>query len=176
MSIKINPSDIVAGHLKTLRDDRTGRVSWFDWMIFFGLPIAIGFAVWHFNQLVTNEVFNGSASVFGIFVGLLLNVQVAIFGIFLRKPEKTEDPAAQIVLQRQLARRGIVLRELNANIAYLILVCSSAIGLCVVFLGLAHNSAIYTGVVAFLYAHILLNMMMTVKRAFLLFDAEYQSP
>jgi hypothetical protein len=176
MTVKISPKDIVVGHLRTLQNDSTGRVSLIDWLVFYGLPIAAGIAVWYSGQMVTNEVFNGSASVFGIFVGLLLNVQVAIFGIFLRKPEKSEDAAAQILVEIQLARRGSALRELNSNIAYLILICSIAIGLCMIFLGLSHNSPWITGTITLFYTHILLNMMMTVKRAFLLFDAEYQSP
>lgn len=176
MSAKISPVSIIRAHLATMRDDARESVSVADCLVFFGVPILVCVLISFSNERLTNEVFNGSASVFGIFVGLLLNVQVAIFGIFLRKPEKSPDPAAQQVFDVQTSRRARVLRELNANIAYLILVCSLAIALCLLFLGLSSNFSLFTGLIAGLYVHVLLNLVMTVKRAFLLFDAEYQRP
>lgn len=175
MSAKINPIGIISAHLSTLRNDINGTISVVDWILFFILPIiAFGcFGISH--QRLTNEVFNGSASVFGIFVGLLLNVQVAIFSIFLRKPERSADPATQAVNESTVQRRADVLRQLNANIAYLILASSFAIALCMAFLSTKYNSPWFTGALAALYIHILLNLAMTVKRAFLLFDAEYQN-
>lgn len=176
MSAKISPITIISAHLATLRNDAKGTISVIDWIVFYILPALTFWLVGISDQRLTNEVFNGSASVFGIFVGLLLNVQVAIFSIFLRKPEKSSDPTAQAVNDALGQRRAIVLRQLNANIAYLILVSSLAIALCMIFLGTKFNSPWFTGAVAALYLHILLNLAMAVKRAFLLFDAEYQNP
>lgn len=176
MSAKVNPIDIVRAHLGTMRDDARESVSIADWLLFFGVPVLVCAVISLSNERLTNEVFNGSASVFGIFVGLLLNAQVAIFGIFLRKPERSADPATQQVFDTQIKRRARVLRELNANIAYLILICSLSIAMCLLFLGLSSNFPLFTGLVAGLYVHVLLNLAMTVKRAFLLFDAEYQRP
>lgn len=173
---KVSPFEIIRAHFDTLRNDAKARVSITDWIIFYGVPALLGSITWLSGQLVTNEVFSGSGSIFGIFVGLLLNVQVAIFGIFLRKPGPNPDVTAQLVIDAQLKRRNIVLKELNANIAYLILSCCFAIVLSILFLGLAKNEAVYTGILVCLYAHIILNILMTVKRAFLLFDAEYQTP
>ena len=176
MTSKISPATIVAAHAKTMRDDARHRVSTLDWIVFFGLPALAGFIAYYSGEKLTNEVFNGSASVFGIFVGLLLNVQVAIFGIFLRKPVQISDSTAKIVLEKQLVRRARVLRELNANIAYLILICTFGIALCMIFLSLSSNSSVFTGLVLSLYIHVILNLLMAVKRAFILFDAEYQCP
>lgn len=174
MTAKVYPAVIIIRHLTTMRNDVTGRLSFIDGCVFYGMPIVAGIAGGLSGQLITNEVFNGSASVFGIFVGLLLNVQVAIFGIFIRKVDVSSDPATQVLLDIKYKRRNKVLRELNANLAYLILICCISIALCVVFLGVLRNNPIYTGILIGLYVHILLNMLMTVKRGFILFDAEYE--
>lgn len=173
MSAKLSPVVIFQAHLATLRNDVTGRISIIDWLTFYGVPFVAGFITFLLGQRVTNEVFNGSASIFGIFVGLLLNVQVAIFSIFQRRPERSPDPAAQAVFDKQFKRRATVLRALNANVAYLILICSFAIAACITFLGLAQNSALFTGILILMYLHVILSLLMVVKRAFVLFDAEY---
>lgn len=176
MSVKISPIGIIKSHISTLRNDESGRVSFTDWFVFYACPF-VGFAASTlFGGRVTNEVLNGSASVFGIFVGLLLNVQVAMFGIFMRKPEKSDDLATQEVYNIRIRRRSIVLREINANISYLILLCSAGIALCVLFISIKANGSLYAGIVMALYIHVLLNLAMTIKRAFILFDAEYQNP
>lgn len=175
MSEKINPKSIILSHFDSLKDDRNKKISLIDIITFYFAPVIVGIVFFISGQLMTNEVFNGSASVFGIFVGLLLNVQVAIFNIFLKKTEYGNDDAGNIILKKKISARNRILRELNANISYLILVCCFAICASIVFLSLSHNSPVFSAIIVALYVHIILNMMMTVKRGFALFDFEYGS-
>lgn len=171
---KISPWAIFTAHFATLRDYRTGRLSLADISLFFLVPVLIGAILLYRNELVSGDFYKESASVFGIFAALLLNVEVAIFGIFLRRWDRPDDPATLSVLHDRESKRRTVLKELNANLSYIIFICCLGIGLCMLFFGLETNKPVYTAAVAAIYVHILLSVMMASKRAFLLFDAEYQ--
>ena len=90
--MKIDFRQIVLDHFDTLRNAKTGKISIFDIGLFFGLPIALSVVTYFFAITFDRDVYNVSITFFGIFVALLLNVQVAIFGIFQRKVDEPADP------------------------------------------------------------------------------------
>ncbi len=119
--MKINVSYIVVDHLNTLRDARTRKISKSDLFTFYAAPALIGtLSFWKLLGL-TKDFYNLSITFFGIFIALFLNLQVAIFGILQRKWERPDDDKLAEIQAETLNNRRLLLKEMNANISYLIL-------------------------------------------------------
>ena len=171
--MKINIVPIVRDHLKSLRNEKTGKLSYFDYFIFFGVPIILGVFVYRSALHLDRESYNASITFFGVFIALLLNIQIAIFSIYQRKwKQKQEDIGAQIQ-DEDLEIRRRLLEQLNSNISYLVLIC--CLTLIIVLSSYIRNSdSSLTATITFgLYAHFILTMLMIVKRAHALFQREY---
>ncbi len=106
---KINVARIVKGHLDSLRDFSTGKISRSDIVLFFGLPlITVAVGLWQHWRLYVDAL-NALLAAFAIFAGLLLNLLILIYTF----SSESNHPTA-------LAKtRGAVLRELHNNIAFL---------------------------------------------------------
>jgi hydrogenase-4 membrane subunit HyfE len=171
--MKIGVSRIVIDHLNTLRNAETGRIALFDLVIFFLLPIFGGLASLLLRGSVTDEFYNVSITFFGIFIALLLNVQVAIFGIFLRKWDSPRDDRLAEIKLSKLVQRNLLLKEVNANISYLILTSCLALVFFLIMFSKDYETGIYPALSVVLYCHFMLTLLMVVKRSHALFQREY---
>ena len=171
--MKIEPSRIIIDHLASLKSAGSGKTSISDLTIFYIVPVLIGVLAWLFLSL-RGEVYNAALTFFGIFIGLLINVQVALFAIFQRKWNVPADVRSTEAQEATLALRGRLLKEANANISYLILVsCIGAIAsLCLYISGAGDGWASAT--MSMIVAHFFLTLLMVIKRLHALFAKEYE--
>lgn len=171
--MKINVYSIIRCHWRTLSRADTGKISASDIFLFYVLPAAAGLIAYIFCFTVKTDVYNVSITFFGIFIALLLNIQVAMFAIFQRKWDDPEDERLAKLQRARLAVRRKLLEELNANISYLMVVSSVSL---IVFLGFFvadSGSGINPAIGVILYSHFILTFLMVVKRAHALFQKEY---
>lgn len=110
---------------------------------------------------------------FGIFVALLLNIQVAMFSIFQRKWSVPPDQrqANALAIENDIRRK--LLSELNSNISYLMLVSCVALIFFLVFHVLQMKAGFAPAFALGLYSHFILTFVMIIKRAHALFQKEY---
>jgi hypothetical protein len=172
--MKINVAPIVRDHIDSLYDSRTNRVSLFDFALFYGLPIIAAGASYYVGLRLKPDAYNISITFFGIFIALILNIQVAMFSIFQRKWEYPSDKRIASSMADTLADRKKLVIELNANLSYLILICCVALALSVISFIKVGDGEFIPAVMLFLYAHFLLTLLMVVKRAHALFHKEYR--
>lgn len=79
---KLNIFGIISDHIKTLRNDgaaRDSNVSFVDLAVFFALPAALAAWIAVSGIRFDTEALTFAVTIFAIFVGLLLNIQVLIF-------------------------------------------------------------------------------------------------
>jgi hypothetical protein len=171
--MKINVWRIVKDHWATLRRAGRSNFSKVDVLIFYALPILAGLLPYLYEFSVSKEVYNVSITFFGIFIALLLNMQVAIFSIYTRKWERPDDIRLAEMKATKIAERKQLLAEVNANISYLVLVSCVALTAFLVFFSLEFIGSTYTAASVALYCHFLLTLLMIVKRAHALFQREY---
>lgn len=172
--MKINVLSIFWDHFGTLYDSRSNRASLFDIGLFYVAPIFSALFAYYFGITLKSEAYNISITFFGIFIALILNIQVAMFSIFQRKWEMPSDKRIAASLTDTLADRKKLLIELNANLSYLILVCCVALVLSLLSFIKSFDNCVIPAVMVFLYAHFLLTLLMVVKRAHALFHKEYR--
>lgn len=120
------------------------------------------------------DVYNVSITFFGIFLALLLNLQVAIFAIFQRKWALPEDVRLREIQKGELRDRRKLLSELNANISYLTIVSCISLATMLIFYVRQMVSGWQPALTAALYAHFLLTLLMIIKRSHALFQKEYR--
>jgi len=172
--MKIDVRYIIRDHFRTLRDAKAKRTSVFDIILFYIVPLVVASSAYY--QGVTfkkADVYNVSITFFGIFIALLLNLQVAIFAILQRRWEPSQDARMQPYQQEKFENRQALLGEVNANLSYLILVCCLALFATLIFFVREWNSGFGPAATIFLYAHFLFTLIMIVKRSHVLFQSEY---
>jgi len=173
--MKISVSSIIAGHMRSIKDASANRTPLEDYAVFFVLPIAIGLAAFYKDIKLDRDSFNVSITFFGIFIALLLNIQVAMFGIYQKKWEDPEDEILIGIHRNNVEVRRKLLEELNCNTSYLILVCGLAIVMSLIsFVDKSANGWV-SAIIILIYSHFLVTLLMVVKRAHALFQREYSS-
>lgn len=173
--MKIDVTSIVRDHFATLYDARTGGKSISDYVIFFAIPATIGGAAFCFSLKLKPDFYNVTITFFGIFAGLLLNIQVAIFGIFQRKWDVPLNPRSASMSKDKELQKASLLDELNSNISYLLLFCCASLVCSVIFFSLPALSPGAPPVIMAMYAHFMLTLLMIIKRAHTLFQREYRT-
>ena len=172
--MKIDIIPIIKDHFETLRDSRTNRYSVADFIIFYGIPILTGIAPFIWCIRFNSNFYNVSITFFGIFIALLLNVQVAIFGIFQRKWDKPEDENLADIQKEKLEERRYLLGELNSNLSYMTLVSCFALMFFLLFFVFEIFPLVAASLTCVVYIHFILTLMMAVKRSHTLFQMEYE--
>ncbi|SDP08900.1 hypothetical protein [Phyllobacterium sp. OV277] len=170
---KINVLSIIICHLKSLCDDK-GKFFLGDIVTFYVMPIFLGVASVFLGWQMPEKALELSISVFSIFAALLLSVQVALYGVSLRPIAKPEDPKKLKDFEQQKAFRRALLRELNDNISYLILLSVVTVTITLILFFFNAPRVIGSGLAIALYCHFFLTLLMVIKRASIVFSREYE--
>jgi hypothetical protein len=172
--VKISIAPILRDHFATLCHDGESKISPLDIVVFYLLPIALGIWAYVSRLRLEKDVYNVSITFFGIFLALLLNLQVAIFAIFQRK-WTTPDDSRLIEMQKdRLQGRRQLLGELNANISYLTMISCISLSGMLIFHIQQMVSGWQPAFTVTLYAHFLVTLLMIIKRSHALFQKEYR--
>lgn len=171
--MKISLSAIIVAHFNSLRDYRTGKVSYSDLFVFFLCPAIIAGLGFIFELKVSNESFDVLISAFSIFSALLFSAQVAIYGIFRADRRRLQDPVMQAIDHERFNEVRKLLKEINANISYLIMLAFGAVSIFLLFFILCLSEDLEATISTFIFFHFLLTAGMVLKRAHEIFDNEY---
>lgn len=171
--MKIDFRRIIKDHIYTLKDGDNGKILKLDIFLFFILPLIVAAISAYFKPTINRDFYNVSITFFGIFIALLLNIQVAIFGIFQRNWEKLADTRLQKMQDNKLDWKKALAKEINSNISYLILVSCIGLFLLIGLYIFETTSYFWVFLVVSIYGHFLLTLLMIVKRSHALFQAEY---
>lgn len=174
--MKIDVRDIIFDHLSTLRDDRLNRLSLVDFSTFYVIPGILTYFLAEDVGTLAENFYGIAISVFAIFAALLFSVQVALFSINQREitnsllpKEKSGGRTAEI-----LRTRKTLIREVNANISYLILIASLGVAMLLAFTLTKHIAGFRTVATIYLISHFVLTIILVVVRMHTLFDEEYR--
>lgn len=174
--MKINIFSIFVDHLKTLKSNEAHskeKLCGEDFLIFFLLPIIIAIATCYYGTNLDKETYGISISVFSIFTALLLNVQIALFAVYQRAWTSLKDKNLDEIQQSEINLRNDLLREVNTNISYLIILSCFAVTIFLIFYMTKTESKFASSISFFIYIHFLFTLLMVIKRAHALFSKEY---
>ncbi|CAM3120801.1 hypothetical protein SPAN111604_04630 [Sphingomonas antarctica] len=174
MTSKIDLRDILVAHWQTLTTENGQGIYVWDAVTFYALPVALGCVSSWQGWLFNAQIYYTSTSVFGIFAGLLLNVQIGLFNIHVRNWRSPDNTLYKKALADVENAKRVTLRQLNANVSYLIMIASVGVVMSLIYYALPTNRGIYTAILIALYSHFLLSFLMSVKRSYLLFAQEYE--
>lgn len=176
MSSKINVSSIISGHLNTLKDARSGKLSLSDRFTFFIFPFFLAGVCIYFGYEINDQVTSLLVNFGAIFTALLLSVLVLVYDQGTKIAEKIHSPDASQVdhLKQDL------MDELYFNICYAIVLSVALVFFCLVEkvirglsipfnfddfnLVLDIDIWLNTPIVVWLTVHLMLNILMIVKR------------
>ena len=174
--MKIDFRLILVDHFHTLRNATNGKVNWWDIFVLYCSPFAVSGLSYYFCLNFDRDVISVSLTFFGIFLALMLNIQVAIFSVFQRSWRFSEDERIRKSQQDYLKMRRDLLKELNATISYLSLFCVLATCLFLVMFILKLHGRIESAISVYVFAHFILMFLIVAKRAHILFKKEYDFP
>lgn len=172
---KVNISRIVSDHWATLHASHTDKISWWDVLLFGGMPLIPVIIFWDTTANDKNGAFWDIAlTSLSIFAGLLLNLLVLLYGL-IEKPITNEQSDDPVVAKENAKTRNLLLREVYYNVSYAVLVAVLSI-LALVFLMVVGKESIerlLSSALYFLLAHFVLTMFMILKRIHALLSYEF---
>lgn len=157
MTSKVNIGRIFADHCGTLRNYRTRKLSWLDVGFFFGLPTALGMALWKIGWSPGEPFLQGGLAAMSIMTGLMFSILVLLYD-FRRKGGASDE--------QELERNR--LQELYYNVSYMILV--GLLSAAVLALGLAFSYAWLSAMIGALLFHAFFTLLMLLKRIHVMLD------
>lgn len=163
MTSKIDVRIIITEHLATLRNNATGKTSFADVAVFFGIPaIAAGICTGFCVSLTLNAI-GVLVGALSILAGLLINVLVLLYTV---KEVGPSDDASK--------KQRTLIKEVNANLLYEITIAVAAIvALCVLPLFERPVSIGVSAFVVFLLGNFVLTLLMALKRIKVLLDLRF---
>ncbi|MFD5365217.1 hypothetical protein ACFWJ2_38265 [Streptomyces tendae] len=164
MSEKWDVRDIAAANFNTFVDARTQKRRFADYAAFLGVPLLLGVGTallrqWgHFHLYDVSKFIGG----IGVFTGLLFGLLTNVFTLSLRL-QRDDDLADHDV--------ALNVRELFANVSWAVAVGLTLVVLLVVT-GSIHDpkkplDSIWTGVLVSFFSHLILIVLMSLKRIWL---------
>jgi hypothetical protein len=172
--MKANVFYILRAHWGTLRADGDVRFHRPDILLFFIVPALIAVIMGASGGNLDDDAFSVSISVFSIFSALLLNVQIALFGISQRVWQKEKGSILDEMKNEKIEERRILLSELNTNISYLIVISCFSVTFYLFFYVSDVISWVEGPLSVWIYCHFFLTLLMVIKRAHSLFQKEYE--
>ncbi len=176
---KANPKDIIKDHLKVLYDNRTGKISWLDFSLFYGLPIIISvFLTYYLCPGKSQAILEKTITGISVFSGFLINILILIDTLVSKEKEKRD---AFIARNRELkilhpkrnltkfdSKRLDILNEMIVTIHYSVLV--ALLFLLVYFISYLFTVdsvlfSVFIGAAFFLLINFFLTVMMILKRS-----------
>jgi hypothetical protein len=166
---KINVLPILQEHVRSLRNHATDRISPTDILIFFVFPVAVaGFVTWRGFRLRPLAV-NALVSSFSLFATILLSLLVMVFSFIQSTEKQRGDPLLSI--------RRRLLREINANIAFTVVLSVGIAAISLIALSTVSRdgdvvASPFTFMLVMAFITFLLNILMITKRMYLLMANE----
>lgn len=148
-------------------------MSFGDITLFIAVPILSGAVAYVENLTFSKDVYNVSVTFYGIFIALVLNIQVAVFAIFQRKRERSGDHRMAEIQDDEAKLKRQLLSELNSNLSYLTLFSCVALSLFMILYMAESATSTWASVSVIIYTHFMLTLLMVVKRSHAIFQQEY---
>lgn len=194
MSTKINVWHIVIGHLKTLSDYASLSSMFWDLFTFFLIPLVFSSACYYLNLNASKDLISLAVNFGAIFTALLLSVLVLVYD----QENKLRDKINQVqtsgadpsFTDPNINVKIKLMEQLYYNIAYciilsILLIAISFLALCAKDINhfylpsmlSGHNliNKIATPCVIFIATHLLITIMMIVKRLHCLLMAQHHA-
>lgn len=173
--MKFNIIGIFFDHLSTLYDASTDKTSIFDLFLFYIFPLIISYIFFALEIEFKPDVYSLSITFYGIFLALLLNIQVAIFAIFQRTWSDLGDQRIDEKRKSDLKMRKTLLSEINSNISYMTALSCIYLSVFLIVYALEIKNYLVSSILIYFYTHFILTFLMVVKRAHALFSKEYDN-
>lgn len=171
---KISVWNLARRHWTSVLSRDDGKLPFSEVVIFIVLPIVVGILFSRDVASVSEGFHAALISCYSIFSALLLSVQMALFGIFQRQIAQKSQKDSMVEKGRIEARVDLI-RELNANVAFLVLISIVAAAFSLVFLGLKMPEELEVFLSFFFVSLFLVNILLVIRRAYILFDVEYSN-
>lgn len=165
---------IFGDHFATLKSAKTDRFSKIDLVLFYAVPILIAAGAYFKGVSLSDDTPVAVISFFGIFTALLLNFQVSVYSIFNRVIELPKEEIDREFVLKKLELRKQLIREVNANVSYHIMVSIFACFFAISNAALFDVGMIVSACYVFVMSHFALGLLLIMKRAYILFREEYQ--
>lgn len=162
MSNKINVSDIILGHFRTLRN-ANGKLSFIDIVTFILIPVFIGIFAFFYQLNLSKDIVSLLVNFGAIFTALLLSVLVLVYDQEIKiTTSNSNDSSALFQVRKKL------LRQLYYNVSFSVVCAIALVTLCLILAlfdeKLSLVEQIVTSLIIAIVASILLNVLMVVKR------------
>ncbi len=160
---KINPSPIVRSHLKVLVDGN-GRWSARDYLEQFGIPVAVGLALWIADVSISTGTGTAILTLSGLFAAFLFQLTVQLLDRAADWAQSDPDPGLPT------SHYAGLLEELSASAGYasIISATTASAALAVVISQKGWPEHLLAAITVTLLVHLAFTLLLVARRVFLL--------
>ena len=187
MSSKINNLNVLSGHLSTLRNLKTGKISKTDITTFYIIPLLIAICLAYNSVGLSKEIVTILVTAGALFTGLLLNLLILVYDQKGKLPKVNSDDDNW----NEIQTRHTVLNELYYNISYSTLLSLLLVPFSVIYLmvkdlnipitidalslpNITINVSMFviSPILVLIGINLVLTIMMVIKRIYILLTTE----
>lgn len=179
---KISILNIIKDHINTLKNNRTGKLSYLDIILFFLLPCVVSSLLIYTGISLNDALANALITSLSIFSALLFNLLLLVYDISDKKLNLPETNDEFEKIQRSKIRN--LLQEIYINISFSILVSITTVTTLLIYFVKISNCIFFSInicsfqwllalVIYYLIIQFALNLIMILKRIYILLSKSF---
>ncbi|WP_255788090.1 hypothetical protein [Mycobacteroides abscessus] len=158
MTSKASVAPAVLAHFRTLRDDRTGGLRVFDFVLFLGMPTVTALVVWAVDFRMGDIA--SLLAALAVFTALLFGLVIFVFQLRVQLRSEGHD--------QDRPKLALLIDETFANVTYSVIVglLTTCVGVVAAALATKDQGApvVLSAVLSGLLLHLILTILMCLKR------------
>jgi hypothetical protein len=172
--MKIDVRQIIFDYLKTLRGSSWSFSSGLDVFLLFLLPLAAAYLSYFQRSEIGTDLFLSLFTLFGIFVAIFISIQGVLVNLHETPRPESSDPVVDNRHQSENLIKRTLIKEVSFALSYMNLF--SLLSMSILIFPIAFNSDLFffKWVSIFLATHLVLNLLVILKRMHALFTHQFQ--
>lgn len=171
--MKINVLQIFVDYFSTLKGERWTPLSILDVFALFGIPILAAILMIIFKRNLGTDLHLSLFTLFGVFIAVFMAVQGVLVALFSTPRKESDDPIVDTRLEGEEQTKKTLIKELSFSLSYLKLFSLISMAFLIVPISLNSNLFLFQWMSVSLAAHLILNLLVILKRLHSLFSHQF---
>tara|TARA_B100000678_G_scaffold53368_1_gene42682 strand:+ start:71 stop:592 length:522 start_codon:yes stop_codon:yes gene_type:complete len=171
--MKIDVKQIIFDYFGTVRGERWTVASTLDLVLIFGTPALAGYLTYYFRRDLGEDLFLSLFTLFGVFIAVFMAIQGVLVALYDTKRATSKDEAVDKRLELENLTKRKLIREISFSLSYLKLFSLLSMSLLIVPIASNSNLFLFDWISIALACHLILNLLVILKRLHALFSHQF---
>ena len=171
--MKFDVSQIIGDYVLTLRGEKLSVLSAFDFAVAFGFPVLASIGSYWFSSGVDSNLYLSLFTLLGIFVAVFMAILGVLVPLFHAPRKDSADYVVDKRLEYEHKKILKLISETSNILVYLMLVSIIAMFILIIPIATKSNLFLFKWTSVFFGVHLIVNLLIVMKRIQALFQYEF---